>query len=98
MSKEDTENSNIKGLESIRVLNFLGALLLSFLISVKGLRHIAGYYLLIYLWIYIWFLYLESKNFHMKKISLGKYMITNMLATIGGAIPILLFLLSRLKI
>lgn len=95
MSKINSEKSTDPlTTKLIRIVNFLGAIIFTLALSIDGIQHIGFYYLVtIYFWIYIVFIYFEIRCFKLTQNSFLNYLLNNPLTTIGGILPILIYIL-----
>ncbi len=85
-----------KRMDSIRGINFLGALFLLILLRIEGIWQLTGYYLLFfYLWIYLIFLIQELRYVYKERVSFLKHFTSHWLILVGLVLPILTVIFNR---
>ena len=93
--KNQKKSSRFLTTKIIRIVNFLGLILLIIYSIIDKSQLFAIYYVMFYyLWVYIIFLILEIRYYNLTQTNLWNYLIKHPLATIGGLPPILIILLS----
>ena len=97
MSKINSEKStDFLSTKIIRIVNFLGAIIFALALSIEGIQHLGLYFLVtIYFWIYIVFIYFEIRYYKLTQNNFLNYLRNNPLTTIGGILPILIYILYR---
>ncbi len=81
----------------IRVVNFLGVILFIIFKIIDKSQLFAVYYVMYYyMWVYIIFLILEIRYYNLTQSNLWNYLIKHPLSTIGGLLPIVVVLFSRI--
>lgn len=77
-------------MESIRKVNFLGALLFLLMLNIEYFIFLGVYYLMYcYVWIYLIFVIQEARYIYLKKISPLKHFTSHWLIYVGFTLPII---------